>query len=331
VIVDLGPGADVSLAGGKARGLQRLLDAGLPCPPAFCVTTSALDAYLDEGGLRERLVFGPATPLPEGASTPRGVLDSPSPEVVSTPLGVLNRSERVRTLAFEAELPVAFEAELATAIARLRDRAPDVELVAVRSSAADEDGGEHSFAGLHETRLGVPLKGIAAAVRSCWASLWAEGALAYRAERGLEPAAATMAVVVQALVPARASAVAFTADPLTGAGDAVVVHAIHGLGPGLVDNAVTPDVAIVDKADLTVRSYEAGDKHLRLDARPRGGVVRRRHADTTPALTDAELVELATLALEAERRVGQPVDIEAALTDRWALLQARPITTLVAA
>ena len=55
MIVDLGPGADVSLAGGKARGLQRLLDAGLPCPPAFCVTTEALDAYLDEGGLRERL------------------------------------------------------------------------------------------------------------------------------------------------------------------------------------------------------------------------------------------------------------------------------------
>ena len=149
----------------------------------------------------------------------------------------------------------------------------------MRSSAADEDGGEHSFAGLHETRLGVPLKGIAAAVRSCWASLWAEGALAYRAERGLEPAAATMAVVVQALVPARASAVAFTADPLTGAGDAVVVHAIHGLGPGLVDNAVTPDVAIVDKADLTVRSYEAGDKHLRLDARPGGG---RRAPATAP-------------------------------------------------
>ena len=102
-----------------------------------------------------------------------------------------------------------------------------------------------------------------------------------------------MAVVVQALVPARASAVAFTADPLTGAGDAVVVHAIRGLGPGLVDNAVTPDVAIVDKADLTVRSYEAGDKHLRLDARPGGGVVRRRQADAAPALTDAELVELA--------------------------------------
>ena len=261
MIVDLGIGADVSLAGGKARGLQRLLDAGLPCPPAFCVTTEALDAYLGE---RE-----------------------PSP-----------------TVAFEAELPVALEAELATAVARLRERCPGVELVAVRSSAADEDGGEHSFAGLHETRLGVPLQGIAAAVRACWASLWAEGALAYRAESGLDASAATMAVVVQALVPARAAAVAFTADPLTGAEDAVVIHAIHGLGPGLVDNAVTPDVAIVDKTDLSVRSFEAGDKHLRLDARPAGGLVRRRSTDPAPALTEHELVELAALAVEAERRLG---------------------------
>ena len=114
MIVDLGSGADGSLVGGKARGLQRLLDAGLPCPPAFVVTTAALDAYL--GGR-------PGSP----------------------------------TAAYEAELPVALEAELAAAVARLRERAPGVELVAVRSSAADEDGGEHSFAGLHETRLGVPL------------------------------------------------------------------------------------------------------------------------------------------------------------------------------
>ena len=124
MIVDLGPGADVSLAGGKARGLQRLLDAGLPCPPAFCVTTEALDAYVDEGGLRERLESRPATPLREVASTPRGVLVSSSTGVTSTPPGVLTHAEEVRTLAFEADLPVAFEAELATAIARLRERAP---------------------------------------------------------------------------------------------------------------------------------------------------------------------------------------------------------------
>ena len=130
MIVDLGIGADVSLAGGKARGLQRLLAAGLPCPPAFCVTTAALDAYLDEGGLRERAASRIGTPTPprEGISTPRGVLEQVAPEVPSTPAGIRACPHDLRALAFEADLPVAFEAERAAAVARLRDRAPGVDL-----------------------------------------------------------------------------------------------------------------------------------------------------------------------------------------------------------
>ena len=308
-VVDLAPGAvaGTALVGGKARGLQRLMDASLPCPPAFCVTTAALDAYLDEGGLRERLA----------------ALVAAAPEESAL--------RELRSIAFEAELPSALEADLASAIERLRSRLPGVALVAVRSSAADEDSGSHSFAGLHETQLGVPLKGIGAAVRKCWASLWSEGAIAYRTENGLPVAEATMAVVVQALVPARASAVVFTANPLTGDAGEVLVHATCGLGPTLVDNEVTPDVAILGKHDLTLRSLEVGDKHLRIDPRDAGGLVRSRRSGDSPALSDAELAELARLAVEAERRLGTPVDVEAALSDGWHLIQARPITTLDAA
>ena len=301
LVADLGAGAavDTSLVGGKAMGLQRLMAASLPCPPAFVVTTAALDAYLDEGGLRARLI---------------SLLEA-------------GDADGLRSIAFEAELPIALQAELMTAVERL----PGVELVAVRSSAADEDGGSHSFAGLHETQLGVPLKGIGAAVRKCWASLWAEGAIAYRSEGGLAAGVATMAVVVQALVPARASAVVFTANPLTGAADEVVLHITCGLGPTLVDNEVTPDVAVIAKSDLSVRSFEVGDKHLRIDPRAKGGLVRKRSASGAPAVSEAELLELAKLAIEAEQRLGTPIDIEAALADSWQLIQARPITTLAAA
>jgi rifampicin phosphotransferase len=308
-VVDLTPGAvaGTALIGGKARGLQRLMDASLPCPPAFCVTTAALDGYLDEGGLRERL----------------GALIAAVPEEQAM--------RELRSIAFEAELPPALEAGLAEALERLRSRLPGVELVAVRSSAADEDSGSHSFAGLHETQLGVPLRGVGAAVRKCWASLWSEAAIAYRAENGLPVAETTMAVVVQALVPARASAVVFTANPLTGDPGEVVVHATYGLGPTLVDNEVTPDVAIVGKHDLAVRSLELGDKHLRIDPRAAGGLVRSRRDGDAPALSETELAELARLAVAAEQRLGTPVDVEAALSDRWHLTQARPITTLEAA
>lgn len=302
--VDLGAGApaDSALVGGKAAGLERLMAAALPCPAAFCVTTAALERYLDDAGLRARLAA----------------------LIAGDGFGEL------RTIAFEAPLPAQLVAEIAAATERLRARAAGVRLLAVRSSAADEDAGSHSFAGLHETQLGVPLRGVGAAVRKCWASLWSRQAVAYRAQHGLPLAEASMAIVVQALVPASASAVAFTADPLTGADDEVLVHATCGLGPTLVDNEVTPDVAIVDKRTLAVRTRDVGDKHMRLDPRAAGGLVRSRSASTAPALSDDELVELARLAIATERRLGAPVDVEAALAGSWQLVQARPITTLVA-
>jgi pyruvate,water dikinase len=308
LVIDLGAGvaaaADTLLVGGKASGLERLMAASLPCPPAFVLTTAALDAYLDDNALRPRL----------------GALLAAVPDDQAV--------RELRSFAFEEELPPRLVAALDGAIERLRSRMVGVELVAVRSSAADEDSGSHSFAGLHETQLGVALKGVGAAVRKCWASLWAEAAIAYRKEIGLPLAETSMAVVVQALVPASASAVVFTANPLTGDGADVLIHATCGLGPTLVDNQVTPDVAIIDKRDFTIRSLELGDKHMRVDSRAAGGLVRSRRSDDAPALSTEQLTELGKLAVEVERRLATPIDIEAAMSDRWYLIQARPITSL---
>ena len=264
------------------------------------MTTAALDAYLDEGGLRARLI---------------ALLEA-------------GDADGLRSIAFEAELPIALQAELMTAVERL----PGVELVAVRSSAADEDGGSHSFAGLHETQLGVPLKGIGAAVRKCWASLWAEGAIAYRSEGGLAAGVATMAVVVQALVPARASAVVFTANPLTGATDEVVLHITCGLGPTLVDNEVTPDVAVVAKRDLDgplVRDRRQAPAHRPArQGRARAQAQRERGARglRRRAARAGEAGDRGRAAARARRSTSRPP-----WPTRWQLIQARPITTLAAA
>lgn len=308
LVVELGTGAadDVALVGGKALGLERLMAASLPCPPAFCVTTAALDLYLDEGGLRERLAALLA--------------------------GAPGESRReLRAVAFEEELPPALSDALDAAIERLRSQLPSLELTAVRSSAADEDGDAHSFAGLHETELGIPVGGVPAAVRKCWASLWCEGSIGYRTENGLPLAEASMAVVVQALVPAEASAVVFTANPLTGATDEVLIHATRGLGPTLVDNEITPDTAVIGKDDLGLIRLELGDKHLRVDPRAAGGVVRSQGDGGAPAASEDSLRELTELAIEVERRFGTAVDIEAAYSGQWYLIQARPITTLAEA
>ena len=190
---------------------------------------------------------------------------------------------------------------------------PDL-LVAVRSSAVDEDGGAASFAGINDTVLGVRGEaGLLDAVRHCWASAFSPRALAYRGERAPDGGPASMAVVVQVQVEASRAGVAFTADPITGEATAVVIEAARGLGEAVVSGTLTPDRIVVDKRSRRVVGREAhgGDANL----------------------TSAEAVAVADLALEAERHYGGPQDVEWALDvdGRAWILQARPVTTIAVA
>lgn len=173
--------------------------------------------------------------------------------------------------------------------------------VAVRSSGLAEDLAEASFAGQYETVLDVVgTHAVLAAVQRCLASAASERVQSYQAERGLD--AASMAVLVQRMVPARAAGVAFTADPVTGARDRVIVSAVRGLGEGLVSGT----------ADAEEWEVQGGQVQRRREA---GGV-----------LTEAQVRAVAGLALAVAD--GQPTDIEWALSDRLQLLQARPMTAL---
>lgn len=181
---------------------------------------------------------------------------------------------------------------------------------AVRSSAVGEDGSAASYAGLHETELDVAPDGVADAVQRCWASLWSPAAVAYRRRRELPADGAEMAVVVQALVPAEAAAVAFTRHPVTGREDQLVITAVRGLGDAMVAGTVTPDTYVINRASREVLTFEAGED-------PAGR-----------ALEPEALRALVDLCLDVEARFGQPVDIETAIArGTWYLLQARPITT----
>ena len=86
--------------------------------------------------------------------------------------------------------------------------------VAVRSSAPGEDSQQLSFAGLHESIVGVKGdRAVLDAVRTVWASLWSDAALLYRRELSLDPNRSRMAVLVQAVELADCSGVAFNRDP----------------------------------------------------------------------------------------------------------------------
>src|SRR5438067_9103433 len=133
--------------------------------------------------------------------------------------------------------------------------------VAVRSSAIGEDGSESSFAGQHETILDVHgVDPIVDAVLACWRSASSDRAVAYKKERGITDKP-RVAVLVQELVPADAAAIAFSADPVSGDRETLVIDACLGLGEAIASGAVTPDTYAVRKHDVAIlKRTVAGDR-----------------------------------------------------------------------
>jgi pyruvate,water dikinase len=190
---------------------------------------------------------------------------------------------------------------LATDIAVALDRLPGP--VAVRSSGLAEDLAGASFAGQYETVLEVEgVTAVLAAIRRCVASAASERVRAYREERGI--AAAPIAVLVQEMIRAETAGVAFTAHPVTGERDVVVVSAVAGLGEALVSG-------FVDGEEWEIR----------------GSACTRRRAARAPVLDAARAARVAALACAVAGDV--PTDVEWALDgERMWLLQARPMTAL---
>jgi pyruvate,water dikinase len=196
------------------------------------------------------------------------------------------------------------DAALAEAGARARTW-PAESLFAVRSSATDEDGSARSFAGMHETVLNVHTQEIGQAIRSCWQSGQSPRAQAYRRAFGGSTDSVAMAVLVQQMVPAVVSGVAFTQNPMTGA-DELVIQAIRGLGEALVSGLATPEEWRVRKSDRQVASRTEAAESL---------------------LGEAEIARLAETLTAIERHYGSPQDIEWCWdgTTFW-IVQSRPVT-----
>jgi phosphoenolpyruvate synthase/pyruvate phosphate dikinase len=276
--------AEAGVVGGKAASLARLARMDLPTPPGFVIEAGAYQAYLDEAGVSDRV----------GELVPD--------------LPVREAEAELERLAYAHPLPEPLGAELGDAVGRLANGGSG--LLAVRSSARQEDSRDRSFAGQHETILGVEPAGVESAVRRCWSSLWSERSASYRAAHDMPAASAgEMAVLVQPLVEADASAVVFTVNPVSGEREEVVVEAARGLGDGIVSGAVTADMIVLDRVTLGPCRFGTGDAE-----------------DAAVSVDDA--AELAELCLRAERGFRTPLDVEAARDgDGWWLLQARPITT----
>ncbi|MFE3453855.1 PEP/pyruvate-binding domain-containing protein [Nonomuraea sp. NPDC059194] len=255
-VIDAGMLADV---GGKAANLGELTAAGLPVPPGCCLTTEAYHRVAEGTALKDVIAELATTDATDTAA-------------------LAGLAGRARALLLDAPVPDEVRAAVDESYARLGDRAP----VAVRSSATAEDLPYASFAGQQDTYLNVVgPEAVRDAVRRCWASLWTDRAVAYRASNGIDHAAVRLAVVLQRMVDAEVAGVMFTANPVTGRRHEAVIDAAPGLGEAVVSGAVNPDRFVVDAATGQITERRIGDKRVSIRPLPGGGTERTEHTGRT--------------------------------------------------
>jgi phosphohistidine swiveling domain-containing protein len=298
LVVDLSRLASASLAtvGGKALNLGRLVAAGFPVPPGFCLTTAAYRKAAPAGldAITARL-DGVGSEGPETSDGGTGLPDD----------GRDGLARQAREAVLAAPVPPGVEAAIREAYAAMGSGP-----VAVRSSATAEDLPFASFAGQQDSFMDVHgADAVVQAVRRCWASLWTDRAVAYRTTNGISHREVGLAVVIQRMVDAATAGVLFTANPVTGTRTQTVIDASAGPGQQVVSGAVNPDHFVVETAS---------------------GRILQQPKDNPPSLADAQLHELTSLGDDAQRLFGAPQDVEWVVDGdgkAW-LPQSRPITTL---
>jgi pyruvate,water dikinase len=232
---------DDQLVGGKASKLSQLAGAGFGVPRGFCLTTRAYQRFANNAaiGATIRMELG------------RKPMDDMRWEEI------WDDALRIRATFLSQPLDGALRGAIAQGLAGLDPSAS----LAVRSSAVGEDAAGRSFAGLHESIIGVQgRQAVEDAVRLVWASLWSDAALLYRKELGLDPANSRMAVLVQEMVDADRSGVAFARDPRDMRKEHALIESVPGPCSLLVDGLVDPDRWELDRKTRAVIAWLPGQR-----------------------------------------------------------------------
>ncbi len=241
---------DCALVGGKGANLARLVEAGLPVPAGFCVTTAAYETLIDDPAIQdaidELVALDPADTV-----------------------AIADAGAALRTRIEECDVPEEVRDAIETA---LNENASDPEQAyAIRSSATVEDLPEASFAGQQETFLNVHgVDAIVDRVRTCMASLFTDRAIAYRARNEIPHEEVALAVVVQRMVSSDTSGILFTADPMTGNRHISVIEGGFGLGEAFVSGEMAADTVRVDTRTKKILDYKTGDQQRAIRTLPEG-------------------------------------------------------------
>jgi pyruvate, water dikinase len=348
--------ADIHLVGGKNASLgemiRQLSSQGVNVPTGFATTAYAFRYFMQRAGLDDRL---------------RELFSDLDVDNLSN---LQERGRQARAMILHTPFPVELQDAIITAYTKLCerygasnndicDRLNPHELeayrdyncgvdVAVRSSATAEDLPDASFAGQQETYLNVyGIKPVLEACHRCFASLFTDRAISYRAIKDFDHFDVALSVGVQKMVRSdlAAAGVLFSIDTETGFKDAALITAAYGLGENVVQGAVTPDEYLVFKPTLKqgfkpILDKRLGTKEIKMIYDEGGGKLTKNvpvpNRDRRKfALEDDEILTLARWACIIEDHYSavhghySPMDVEWAKdgqTGELFVVQARPET-----
>lgn len=313
---------DIAMVGGKGANLGELTQAGIQVPPGFCVTAYAYQYFIESTGLQEEI---------------RTIIAHTNME---DSLNLDENTARIRAMITSASMPAEMKEEIVFAYKKLAGTVNNPR-VAIRSSATAEDLPDASFAGQQDTYLNITgAEDVILYVQKCWASLWTSRATYYRQAQNYDHFNVYLAAVVQKLVAADKAGVAFTSNPITEAGDEIVINASWGLGEAVVSGFVTPDDYIVEKDTWEIKQKEVFNKKVMVIKDPANetGVITVPVSEklgneyvARQCLSEEDIIRLSKICARIEKHYNMPMDIEWAYDEndgQFYLLQARPITTL---
>ncbi len=310
---------DIGKVGGKGLNLGLMYNAKLPVPPGFCITAQTYREFIVKTGIVndiQRILKG------------LNVEDTKD---------LQERANQIQKLIVKTSVTDEIKHEILEAYSALNTetlfaKGKDI-FVAVRSSATAEDLPSASFAGQQATFLNV--KGqdqLIKAVRMCWASLFTARAVYYRVKNNFDHMKVLISVVVQKMVNSEKAGIMFSINPATNIRNEIVVEAVHGLGETAVSGEINPDIYIVNKDEMRIKSRLLKMQKWGLFRGADGSNIKQlipENIDKRQVLDDNEIMQLAKYSKQLEEHYGKPQDSEWAIEDHEVyIVQTRPVTTL---
>lgn len=286
------------LVGGKVFNLAVLSENKINVPKGFCLTTAFFDGILEEVNLKEKF-----DTLLEGASY-----------------------EELKRAILSVDFPDDSRRAISLSLEKLKG-----SLFAVRSSGIYEDLPTASFAGIHDSFLGVNRDNLIEKVKECWISLWSRRAVDYRKKNNIADKEARIAVLIQELVPAVSSGVVFTKQPNTDYIFQQLIESSWGFGEMVVSGSVDVDRFLTYKFSPFILERKIAHKQQEMVI-DKGQIVRKKihwPRSKKPSLTPKQVYILSDVCVNIENIFGYPQDIEWSFSkDGLNILQSRPITII---